>query len=308
MKTKLDYNEHGLLFIPHFIQQESDLNYGEVITHENYNEKLNLNRLQGDYNTEVLRILFTDNDPTKVPHIPYLDKSIDTMWEDFNTRITENADKIKEIEEVGTDNSAIILEIINGTTTVGVATQANSIIGIQDAGIKKYYGTDSTGVEGFHKLPDAIYAMDSSENEVEVTGVYFTPQADSIDKTMLTPSLRELIEQSSVTTYTELSNKPSIEDVTLDGNITLDQIGAQPAGNYLTELPAELITETELADAIEPLLSEQEASQIYLQQTVFDSFTNDLEIYKTEVSTTYTVVGVNTFPGTPKAGDILVTL
>ena len=308
MKTKLDYNENGLLFIPHFIQQDSDLNYGEVVTHENYNEKLNLNRLQGDYNTEVLRILFTDNDPTKVPHIPYLDKSIETMWDDFNERVTDNRIDIDDLINGSSEQSKTITDILNGAKSVGLAEWAEGITGVDEAGPNKYYGTALDGSTGFHELPAALYAIDSSQNNVEVTGVYFTPQADSIDKTMLTPALRELIEQSSVTTYTELSNKPAIEGVTLEGNITLSQIGAQPAGNYLTEIPDYFVTETELEDAIDPLLSESEALETYLLQRDFNTFANDLETYKTNVSTTYAVVGINTFPGTPKAGDILVTL
>lgn len=308
MKTKLDYNEHGLLFIPHFIQQESDLNYGEVVTHENYNEKLNLNRLQGDYNTEVLRILFTDNNPTKVPHIPYLDKRIDVMWDDFNERVTDNRIDIDDLINGTSEQSKTITDILNGAKSVGLAEWAEGIVGVDETGPNKYYGTSTSGDYGFHELPAALYAVDSSQNNVEVTGVYFTPQADSIDKTMLTPALRELIEQSSVTTYTELSNKPSIEGITIEGNLTLDQLGAQPVGDYLTEIPDYFVTETELEDAIDPLLSEAEALETYLLQRDFTTFANDLETYKTNVAATYAVVGVNTFPGTPKAGDILVTL
>ena len=308
MKTKLDYNEHGLLFIPHFIQQESDLNYGEVVTHENYNEKLNLNRLQGDYNTEVLRVLFTEQDPTKIPHIPYLDKRIDVMWDDFNERVTDNRIAIDDLINDTSEQSKTITDILNGAKSVVLSEWAEGIVGVDEVGPNKYYGTAVNGGTGFHELPAALYAIDSSQNNVEVTGVYFTPQADSIDKTMLTPALRELIEQSSVTTYTELSNKPSIEGITIEGNLTLDQLGAQPAGNYLTEIPDYFVTETELEDAIDPLLSEAEALETYLLQRDFTSFTNDLEAYKTNVAATYSVVGINTFPGTPKAGDILVTL
>lgn len=37
------------------------------------------------------------------------------------------------------------------------------------------------------------------------------------------------------TDYSKLSNKPSINDVTLEGNKTLEELGIQPKGNYLTE-------------------------------------------------------------------------
>lgn len=39
------------------------------------------------------------------------------------------------------------------------------------------------------------------------------------------------------TDYTDLSNKPKLNGVTLEGNKTLDDIGAQPKGNYLTDVP-----------------------------------------------------------------------
>ena len=58
------------IFIPKFVGQKSDMEYGSVVTHENYNEKLNLNMEQGDYNTEVLRILFTERDINKVYRLP----------------------------------------------------------------------------------------------------------------------------------------------------------------------------------------------------------------------------------------------
>lgn len=48
------------------------------------------------------------------------------------------------------------------------------------------------------------------------------------------------------TDYTQLTNKPQINNVELQGNKTLDDLGIQPAGNYLTEVPAEYVTETEL--------------------------------------------------------------
>lgn len=57
-------------YIPRYIRQESDMEYGSIVTHENYNEKLNLNGMQGDYNTEVLDNLFNNNESEM--QIPYL--------------------------------------------------------------------------------------------------------------------------------------------------------------------------------------------------------------------------------------------
>lgn len=51
---------------------------------------------------------------------------------------------------------------------------------------------------------------------------------------------------TGTTDYTQLTNKPQINNVELQGNKTLVELGIQPAGNYLTEVPAEYVTETEL--------------------------------------------------------------
>ena len=46
--------------------------------------------------------------------------------------------------------------------------------------------------------------------------------------------------------YGDLTGKPTINGFEINGTVTLDQIGAQPKGNYLTTIPAEYVTETEL--------------------------------------------------------------
>lgn len=51
---------------------------------------------------------------------------------------------------------------------------------------------------------------------------------------------------SGVSDYNELTGQPSINNITLTGNKTLADLGIQPAGNYLTSVPEEYITSTEL--------------------------------------------------------------
>ena len=46
--------------------------------------------------------------------------------------------------------------------------------------------------------------------------------------------------------YSALSNKPKINNIELSGNKTLADLGIQAAGNYLTSVPSEYITESEL--------------------------------------------------------------
>lgn len=51
---------------------------------------------------------------------------------------------------------------------------------------------------------------------------------------------------STMIDYNSMLNKPSINDVALVGNKTLEDLGIQPAGDYLTAIPEEYITEEEL--------------------------------------------------------------
>lgn len=51
---------------------------------------------------------------------------------------------------------------------------------------------------------------------------------------------------STMIDYNSMLNKPSINDVALVGNKTLEDLGIQPAGDYLTAVPEEYITEEEL--------------------------------------------------------------
>ncbi len=52
--------------------------------------------------------------------------------------------------------------------------------------------------------------------------------------------------EGGTTDYSELTNKPSINGVTLAGSKTLNDLGIQPKGDYLTSVPSEYVTETEL--------------------------------------------------------------
>lgn len=43
--------------------------------------------------------------------------------------------------------------------------------------------------------------------------------------------------------YNQLTNKPQINDIELTGNKTLEDLGVQPAGDYLTEDDVLIVTE-----------------------------------------------------------------
>lgn len=81
--------ETGKKYIPHFIRRESDLEFGSIVTHEDYNARFNLNTIQGDYNTETLRLLLTIPNSEDVPHIPYIDGYINKIIEELDTKTND---------------------------------------------------------------------------------------------------------------------------------------------------------------------------------------------------------------------------
>ena len=51
--------------------------------------------------------------------------------------------------------------------------------------------------------------------------------------------------------YNDLTNKPQINGISLSGNKTLDQLGIQAKGNYLTSIPDIYVTDTDLAAKVD---------------------------------------------------------
>lgn len=333
--------DKGIVYVPRFVKQESDMEYGSVVTHENYNEKLNLNTTQGDYNTEILRLLLSVSNPKDVPHIPYLDKIIEDQVNRLDGRINDN---YKEFDDFRTETNAKwddvytqledhdkritanyneldlrILNIINGVTKVKSAEWADHIVGIDKAGEHFYYGTDYDGTEGFFRLPDALYAEDIESGMPEIGDIVFTPRPNSVDETMLTEALRDKINREGISDYDQLTSRPRINGITLTGNKTLSDLGIQPAGNYITEIPSEYITESELADVLNKTLSPtnvneryvkyNEVSNEFLKIATFNNFkNNDIANMNREIErrnrTFINAVGTGE---TPREGDWLVT-
>lgn len=69
------------------------------------------------------------------------------------------------------------------------------------------------------------------------------PQSSGVDLTLRVGSVGG---GSGVTSYELLTDLPSINNVELIGNKTLEELGIQPIGDYLTSIPQEYVTETEL--------------------------------------------------------------
>ena len=101
-------------YIPRYVRQIADYNYGETITHEAYNALMNLNSDQGDYNTEVLKTLLSVEDSTKTFHVPYLDKELEdvnTLIEGINGTLTSHAKAIAALQTATSDLSDIRSDI-----------------------------------------------------------------------------------------------------------------------------------------------------------------------------------------------------
>ena len=303
--TRLTREITGINYIPRFVRMPSDMEYGSIVTHEHYNEILNLNGSQGDYNTEILRLLLTVSNPEQVPHVKYLDDVIYTLQDDVQTALDNSEDAL----ELATQASNDVLDILNGVKLAGKAREALKITGVDTVGAFKYYGTNGTSTPGFHALPPFISADDMGQGQgPDIDGIYFVPRSNSVDETMLTDAVRTKLNRVGITDYDDLTGRPSINGTTLTGNKTLTQLGIQPAGNYLTSIPSEYITESELNTALAPYLTSAAAANRYATQTALDVVSAVVTDNASYAENRYARICVGTFSGTPKTGDMLVTL
>lgn len=301
--------ESGIVFVPRYVKMESDYNYGELVSHESFNEYLNLNSTQGDYNTEILKLLVTEENPAETLHIKYLDKLIE---QEVN-RINEDIDVLQGYSDAvqtavniaGQANDAV-MKLIIGDTSV---KYADHITGANASGINKYYGTDETGAPGFYDVPnpDSIYAEPMSSGAVEIDGIYYVPRVNSVEEDMLSEVVRTKINRASITDYNLLDNTPSLAGVPLNGNVLLSEIGAQPAGNYLTSIPDEYVKSAELEAALQPYMLTDVATRSFATASSVSTLTSAVNTVSTKANKA-AVICVGSFSGTPKQGDLLITV
>jgi hypothetical protein len=302
-----------MYYVPKFVKQVSDLEYGSVVTHENYNEKLNLNAEQGDYNTEVLRILFTERDINNTYRIPYLEKYTDDAVAKIQNEIDEHIEQIDKNTQGIKDNKALILNnamdidyIIDGRTPVALAKYANKVDGIDTAADHTYYGKDYDGKIGFHAVPDGIFAEDISSSTAEINGIYYVPRADSVEEYMLTSDVIAKLNRSSITAYPDLTDKPQINDVILIGNLTLNDLGIQPAGRYLTEVPEEYAKSVDIANTY---ITKTDAATDYTPIGLYTDLKNSVDSLNDDINALpYNRVYIGEAPAEAKTGDLLVDL
>ena len=105
-----------------------------------------------------------------------------------------------------------------------------------------------------------------------------------LDNSKATVEKTEISGSGSWVDYESTLNKPSINGVTLIGDKSLDDLGIQPAGDYLTGVPEEYITEEELT-------AEDYASKTYVLEQI-----NNIEHFHREI--------VDALPATGKTNVI----
>jgi len=307
-----------MLYIPKFINQSSDLNFGETVTHENYNEKVNLNIEANDYQSMVLDLLLNEADPTLTYHVPYLDNIIDANNELYEGRMDNLQDQIDTYDsriETAEDKADLandtIAAIIAGTTKAGASVQADKVAGVDEAGKYQYYGTGLNGNVGFHPVPKTIWA--EPMGAVTVDGVYFIPGLESVQEVHLSPELQEKLNREFIAYYDELQGLPSINEVELTGNKTLSDLGIQPVGNYLTSVPEEYVQRSELAvfDTITSvdtkITTERNARVDAISNLASTVNTNDTSV-RSWATSRFNRCGVNAAPSNPIVGDMWVTV
>lgn len=332
----------GLEYQPMFIKQRADYNFGETITHEDYNARFNMLADTLDDHTRILMNIFYETNQENVYHIPYLDIAIKDLTEytksevarlddrittevdrldgridDLKEEVDKNTTNIEKIFGTLADHENRLEGIVNGDIVVEHAHYAEQIYGVDEVGPYMYYGTDKDDNPGFHRMPPAIFADDLGEHEKvnprDVDGIYYTPGSDSVSESMLTPEVREKLNDKGVTSYPQLSQLPSINNVTLLGNRTLTELGIQPAGNYLTSIPSiyvqrpeldNYVTNSSFSEALNNLSSSTSTATDAKVKAVQD----DLNNYKSTVSKTYNRIGVNTKVANPIKGDLYITV
>lgn len=313
----------GINYVPRYVRTLSDMEYGSIVTHEHYNELLNLNGSQGDYNTEILRLLLTVADASKVPHVKYLDEAvygvyneIDGMKNDVQTSLDNSntaLENSKQALDTVSETSKVVADILTGVTAVNKAHEAEKISGIEDIGAYKYYGTNNLGNAGFHDFPPFIYTDDITHGTPAIEGIYYTPRSNSVDETMLTEAVRNKLNRTGITDYDDLTGRPSINNVTLTGDKTLAQLGIQPVGNYLTTTDAAntYATQQALNDISTTVANNaSHAEQTYATKTALNALNNTVENNASSANSTFARIFVGSVPSgvTPKTGDMLVTL
>lgn len=282
----------------------ADFNFGETLTHEDYNYYINKTFEYARYNNTVLAKLFSEDREGDAYRIPYIDKRIQALeilatdtWNDLQIA-EDNIDALQQN----------IIKIINGTTVVGHAKIADKVNGIDEAGKLRYYGTNLSSAPGFHELPPMVYTerIDQAKS-VNVDGIYFVPSLDTVSEAMLTPELRNKINARSIALDGEAVTMAAPTPVPVAAVPSID------TSKFLTELPSNLVYDETLEKylTIKDYENDKELVKSELMSYADSKYFNIasvLDEFKEDVKQHTSRIYINEIPANPKAGDMVVML
>lgn len=122
----------------------------------------------------------------------------------------------------------------------------NGFVGSQADWLESLQGEDgSDGTDGFSPIITENPNNDNKTYKLDIT---------DITGTRTTPNLKGKDGSGSGGTddYDDLENLPSINGVELKGNKTLGELGIQPQGDYLTEIPENYVTNEKMEEYAQP--------------------------------------------------------
>lgn len=310
----------GLEYQPMFIRQRADYNFGETVTHEDYNARFNMLADTVDDHTSILMNIFYETNQDHVYHIPYLDIAIKDLTDYTKSEINRLDERDNELEEKIESTASDITDIFttledhedrlngitDGTIIVEHAHYTEQIYGVDEVGPYMYYGTDKDDNPGFHRMPPAIFADDLGEHEIvnptDVDGIYYIPGSNSVAESMLTPEVRAKLNDKGVTEYPDLNQLPMVNGVTLLGNKTLADLGIQPSGNYLTAIPDIYVQRPELNNY--PTNDDMYNAVSNMGSSASTALNN----FRMFVAQTYNRIGVNAKVSNPIKGDLYIVV
>lgn len=225
--------ETTFYYTPYWIRRLSNLNYGDTVSHEDFNEMFNLNELQGDYNTEVLRLLLTQTDPVQVPHIPYLDSYVEathTDIENLNNRVDVLNEEHNALVNVVNNHEERMLNLEDNERTLKLDVAAlqqaqedltNTVNTIDDriSSVENLYNTLILEVEQVERsVAELSVELDECENRVE--------------------EVQDTLAADIVSVANDLNNRKQDKltagaNITIDANNVISATGGGGGGTYI---------------------------------------------------------------------------
>ena len=186
---------------------------GEYITEEILNQKGFLTSVPTGYVTE--QELEEKNFLTQIPEDYYTN----TQNQEIYTTKEEN--NLKQDVLTAGENINIFKDEENGTTTISAEIPEDYLT--TDELLKYNYTTDDKLTNLLDRKQNIILAGDNIRMYKNIDGTYTISAIDSKNP-------------SEIASYNALNNKPTINNILLTGNKTLEELGIQKSGNYQDKL------------------------------------------------------------------------